>query len=255
MFFLAAKTLSFIEQPLNMVALLVVISLLARRRRPRWARRAAITAILLFFAIGVTAAPRAVLRALEDTYRPTSVPLEGLAGAIVLGGSEDAGVKAEERGQVLLNGAGERLTTAARLLRQYPHYVVVHTGLSGRLDSEGMTESEMARLFLTEQGGDLSRVMFENRARDTYENALFTSQLPGIDITKRWLLVTSAVHMPRSMAAFEKLGWRVEPMPVDYQTGRTIPLWRYSIVRGAADWQTVIHEIVGFAAYWATGRV
>jgi hypothetical protein len=44
-------------------------------------------------------------------------------------------------------------------------------------------------------------------------------------------------------------------MPVDYQTGRTISLWHYSIVGGAADWQTVIHEILGFVAYWASGRL
>jgi uncharacterized SAM-binding protein YcdF (DUF218 family) len=255
MFFLASKTLSFIEQPLNSVAILLLVSVIFRHRRPRLARRTAVAGLLLFFSIGFTAAPRAVLRALEDTYAPTTVPLESLAGAIILGGAEDAGVKAVERGQVLFNGAAERLTTGIRLLRQYPDYVVVHTGFSGLWDSKGMTESEMARLLFTEQGADLSRVIFESRARDTYENGLFTRQLPGVDTTRRWLLVTSALHMPRSMAVFEKLGWNVEAMPVDYQTGRTIPLWHYSIARGAADWQAAIHEIVGFVAYWATGRV
>lgn len=255
MFFLAAKTLSFVEQPLNLVAILLLVSVIAWRRRPRLATRTAATALLLFFAIGFTAAPRAVLRALEDTYPPTTVPLESLAGAIVLGGAEEAGVKGAERGQVLFNGAGERLTTGTRLLRQYPHFVVVHSGFSGRWDNSGMTESEMARLFFTEQGADLSRVIFEDRARDTYENALYTRHLPGVDVSRRWLLVTSALHMPRSMAVFEKLGWNVEPMPVDYRTGRTLQLLDYSIIAGALDWQTAIHELVGFAAYWATGRL
>jgi uncharacterized SAM-binding protein YcdF (DUF218 family) len=255
MFFFAAKTLSFIEQPLNLVAILLLVSVILWSRRPRLARRTAVAAILLFFAIGITAPPRLVLRALEEAHTPTTVPLESLAGAIILGGSEDAGVKAVERGQVLFNGGAERLTTALRLLRQYPDYVVVHTGLSGRVNHQGMTESEMARLFFTEQGADLSRVIFENRARNTYENGLLTRQLPGVDTNRRWLLVTSAMHMPRSMAVFEKLGWSVEPMPVDYQTGRTIPLWNYSIARGAVDWQRAIHEVLGFAAYWMTGRL
>jgi uncharacterized SAM-binding protein YcdF (DUF218 family) len=255
MFFFAAKTLSFIEQPLNLVAIVLLVSVVIWRIRPRLARRTAVAGVLLFFSLGFTALPRSVVRALEERYPPTTTSLDSLAGAIILGGSEDAGVKAIERGQVLFNGRGERLTTGTRLLRQYADYVVIHTGLSGRLDNKGMTESEMARLFFTEQGADLSRVIFENRARDTYENALFTRQLPGIDTNGRWLLVTSAVHMPRSMAVFESLGWKVEPMPVDYQTGRTIPLWHYSIARGAADWQTVIHEMVGFVAYWATGRI
>ena len=255
MFFLAAKTLSFVEQPLNLVAILLLVSVILWRGRPRLARRTAVAALLLFFSIGFTAAPRAVLRALEEAHAPTTAPLQSLAGAIILGGSEDAGIKAAERGQVLFNGAAERLTTAVRLLRQYPDYVVVHTGLSGRMNHQGMTESEMARLFFSEQGADLSRVIFEDRARDTYENGLFTRQLPGVDPNRRWLLVTSAMHMPRSMAVFEKLGWSVEPMPVDYQTGRTIPLGRYSIARGAVAWETAIHEILGYVAYWVTGRL
>ena len=255
MFFFAAKTLSFIEQPLNFVAILLLVSIMFWRRRPRLARRAAVAGVLLFFAIGITAAPRSVLRALEDTYAPTDVSREPLVGAIILAGAEDAGVKAVERGQVLVNGGAERLITAARLISHYPNFVVVHTGFSGRLANAGMTESEMARRFFEELGVDLSRVIFEDRARNTYENALFTRQLPGIDSSRRWLLVTSARHMPRSMAVFEKLGWNVAPMPVDYQTGRTIPLWHYSITRGAGDWQTAMHEILGLVAYWATGRL
>ena len=255
MFFLASKSLSFIEQPLNLVAIMLLVSALAWRLRPVLARRTAAAAVVLFFASGITAAPQAVLRALEDRHAPTTVPLESLAGAIVLGGAEDAGVKALERGQVLVNGAAERLITASRLLRQYPDYVVVHTGFSGRWNSEGMSESEMARLFLTEQGADLSRVLFEDRARDTYENALLTRSLPGVDTSRRWLLVTSALHMPRSMAVFQKLGWDVEPMPVDYRTGRTLQVVGYSIVGGAGAWQAALHEVLGFAAYWLTDRL
>ena len=96
-----------------------------------------------------------------------------------------------------------------------------------------------------------SRTVPETRTRTRSSRG----QLPGIDSSRRWLLVTSALHMPRSMAVFGKLGWNVAPMPVDYQTGRTIPLWHYSISRGAADWQTAMHEILGLVAYWATGRL
>ena len=83
---------------------------------------------MLFFAVGITAAPRSVLRALEDTYAPTDVSREPLVGAIILAGAEDAGVKAVERGQVLVNGGAERLITAARLisdteLRRRPHWI------------------------------------------------------------------------------------------------------------------------------------
>lgn len=255
MFFIAAKVLAIVEQPLNIVALLLLVSLALSRRRPLLARRSAIVGLVLFFGVGITAAPRAVLRALEDTHAPTEAPLESFAGAVILGGSEDAGVKADERGQVLLNAAAERLTTATGLLRRYPHYAIVHTGFSGRLDSGGMTESAMARLFFAEQGVDLARVTFEDRARDTYENALRSRELVAAAATERWLLVTSAAHMPRSIAVFRSLGWNIEPWPVDYRTGRTLRFADYSIFEGAGEWQVALHELLGFVAYWATGRL
>ena len=255
MFFLASKTLSFVEQPLNVVALLFVVSVLLARRRPLIAQRVAVVALAAFFLIGLTAVPQVVLRALENMYAPTRVPLESLAGAIILGGAEDAGLKASERGQVLLNGAAERLNAGVRLLREHPHYVIVHTGFSGRLNTTGMTESELARRFFVEMGADVSRIVFEDRARDTYENAALTRHLTGVDPTRRWLLVTSARHMPRSMAVFEKQGWDIEPLPVDYRNGVSIDWAYYSIVDGANYWGAALHELIGLVVYKLTGRI
>jgi uncharacterized SAM-binding protein YcdF (DUF218 family) len=78
--------------------------------------------------------------------------------------------------------------------------------------------------------------------------------MAGVDVKKPWLLVTSAWHMPRAMATFEKAGWNVTPYPVDFRTGRSTPWTDYSLSDGAAKWQLVLHELLGLWVYQLTGR-
>jgi uncharacterized SAM-binding protein YcdF (DUF218 family) len=100
-----------------------------------------------------------------------------------------------------------------------------------------------------------SRIVLEDQSRNTYENAVFTAQLAGINKHNRWLLVTSAWHMPRAMATFEKAGWNVTAYPVDFRTGNNTPLTRYSLVMGADHWQLVLRETIGLAAYRLLDRL
>ena len=64
-----------------------------------------------------------------------------------------------------------------------------------------------------------SRLMMERRSRNTQENAEFSKALAAPKPGERWLLVTSAFHMPRSVGLFRKAGFAVEPYPVDWRIG------------------------------------
>ena len=79
--------------------------------------------------------------------------------------------------------------------------------------------------------------------------------VPGVDITQPWLLVTSARHMPRALAVFRAVGWHVAPFPVDYRSAGFSRWTDYSLARGAVRWQLVLHEWMGFAAYWVATRL
>ena len=63
-----------------------------------------------------------------------------------------------------------------------------------------------------------SRLTLEDRSRNTIENAVYSKALAQPKPGERWLLVTSALHMPRAMGAFRQAGFAVEAYPVDYQT-------------------------------------
>ena len=62
------------------------------------------------------------------------------------------------------------------------------------------------------------RIVLEDKSRNTAENAEFTRRLVDPKPGERWLLVTSAMHMPRSVGAFRKAGFPVEAYPVDWRT-------------------------------------
>ena len=72
---------------------------------------------------------------------------------------------------------------------------------------------------------------------------------------ERWLLVTSAQHMPRAIGCFRKVGFPVEAYPVDWHT---FPRWRFiipaSFSRGLKRTDDAVHEWLGLVVYWLTGR-
>ncbi len=62
------------------------------------------------------------------------------------------------------------------------------------------------------------RITAEEQSRNTIENAVFSRLLAHPKPGERWLLVTSAFHMPRAIAAFRAAGFAVEAYPVDWRT-------------------------------------
>jgi uncharacterized SAM-binding protein YcdF (DUF218 family) len=163
---------------------------------------------------------------LEDRFPfPRPAP-ERVDGIVVLGGGVDPFVTAA-RGQPAIGATGERFTALIELARRYPLARLAFTGGVGRLAGAPMSEAEIMRRFYAAQGLAVERVIFEARARTTRENALFSRALLHPAAGERWLLVTSAMHMPRAMGVFAAIGWPVEPWPVDYRT--TGPMeWRFA---------------------------
>jgi len=72
------------------------------------------------------------------------------------------------------------------------------------------------------------RLMMERRSLNTRENAEFTKAMVSPKSGERWLLVTSAHHMPRSVGIFRRVGFEVEPYPVDWRTGGRSDLLTFS---------------------------
>jgi uncharacterized SAM-binding protein YcdF (DUF218 family) len=254
--FAVAKFLNLFTQPLTWVAALLVASLLLGRR-PALARKLAGAALALLLLMGWQPLPQWLIRQLEIQYAemPFNANLQPFAGVIVLGGSTEEGYVAQAHDQPLLNDAAERMIAPIAVLRHNPHLRIVFTGGEGSYLASGPSEAERVRPFFESMGLSGNQVTYEALSRTTYENAVLSAQLPGINIRQRWLLVTSASHMPRSMATFTKAGWNVTAYPVDFRTGTATPWTEYSLKDGARNWQLLLHECLGWLAYRVTGRL
>jgi uncharacterized SAM-binding protein YcdF (DUF218 family) len=254
--FVASKLLAFLTQPLAWLVLLLLVGLLLIRHHPRWAVRLNALALTLLLLGGWQPLPDALLRQLESQY-PAPPPEQAwpdYAGVIVLGGALEPAYVWTQPGQSALNGAAERMTEVLPLLRRQPQLNVLFTGGEGELFAQGPSEAERARRFFSAQGLPMDRLLFESASRTTYENALLSRQLPGVDATRPWLLLTSAFHMPRSMAVFRRAGWNVTAYPVDFRSGLATPWTQYGMDQGFQTWHLALHELLGLLAYRLAGR-
>lgn len=253
--FVFAKLLTFVTQPLAWVLLLLLLGLLLLQRWRRTGTALLWIALVILTLQGWEPLPDALLRRLEAQYpAPPDIDLQRYAGVIVLGGALESSYVWEGHQQPALNSAAERMTAALPLLHAAPQLRLLFTGGEGELFGQGMSEAERAQRFYASMGVDPKRLLLESASRTTYENAVLSAALPGVDKTRPWLLLTSAWHMPRSMAVFEKAGWNVTPWPADYRAGQSTPWDQYSLAQGAHKWHTALHEYVGLWIYRLSGR-
>lgn len=191
---------------------------------------------------------------LENRFpRVTALPGR-IDGIITLGGFGDQ-FTTVARGQPSVNSAIERLTEFMVLAEQHPEARLVVSGGSGDLLRQDVKESLVTRQIMAQWGFETSRVVFEEESRNTYENAVFSKQRVQPAAGERWVLITSALHMPRAVAVFRAAGWPVIPYPVDYVTdgqGRWVPQFNLGV--GLARLSGVAHEWAGLLAYRLMGR-
>jgi uncharacterized SAM-binding protein YcdF (DUF218 family) len=256
MFFVLAKILGFFALPSNiLISLGLLGAVLMATRFARAGRVLAVSALILLAIVGLSPFGNAIILPLEERFPAWDASRGAPDGIISLGGAFDT-VVSPARHEVALNEAAERLTVMAELARRYPAARIVFSGGSGRLIYEGATEVELAARLFASFGIAKERIVLEDKSRDTDENARFTKALLQPKPSERWLLVTSAHHMPRSIGVFRAAGFPVEAYPVDYRTRGAIDLARgfATLGDGLRRTDTAAREWVGLLIYRATGR-
>jgi uncharacterized SAM-binding protein YcdF (DUF218 family) len=257
-FYVLAKVLWFLLQPSSLMvgAVLAGAALLGTRWR-RLARTLLWGGGLALLVGGLTPLGDALIRPLEYRFERPDLDRIGpsIAGIVVLGGGEDSQPVGAPQ-LAALNEAAERYTEAVALARRLPQARVIFSGGSGRLLKAEPPEAAAAGRLLVALGVEKDRIVLEAESRDTYENARFTARILEPKPGERWLLVTSAWHMPRAMGCFRKAGLAVEPWPVDYRAPRRFdPTRTYtSIPEGLRRLDFIVREYVGLAVYYLTGR-
>jgi uncharacterized SAM-binding protein YcdF (DUF218 family) len=255
MFFVVSKIVGFFALPSNdMLAVGLIGLALTRTKSARAGRGLAAAALALFLAFGLLPFGKVLMEPLEERFPPWDAARGAPEGIVVLGGAIEP--ELVERPHSELNEAAERITVIAELARKYPSAKILYSGGNGHLLPRGGSEAPVAAALIETFGVPPGRLMLENESRNTAENAEFSRRLAMPKPGERWLLVTSAYHMPRSIGAFRQAGFAVEAYPVDYRNAGTSGLWIPfdSVAAGLGRTDTAAREWIGLVAYRATGR-
>jgi uncharacterized SAM-binding protein YcdF (DUF218 family) len=151
-----------------------------------------------------------------------------VAGIIVLGGTFS--------GQ---KSPGARVQVAIQLAQRFPGAKVVFSGME---ETAGAAGADAAQMFMA-AGISPDRILIEGRSRNTAENAALSQILVQPKKGGRWILVTSAFHMPRAVGAFRAAGFSVEAYPVEY-----------TLTPSARDASIALKETIALTYYRLTGR-
>jgi uncharacterized SAM-binding protein YcdF (DUF218 family) len=257
LFFFLSKTLGIMLLPANfLIGLGLVGAMLLATRFASLGRRLLVASVVLLAICGFSPLGNLVLYPLESRFPPWDAARGAPDGIVVLGGAIDADRSLAHDTAAFTPAAG-RMVEAAALAQRYPNARVIFSGGSSNLISADAREADYAASIFESLGVSRTRLIMERRSRNTQENAEFSKAIAAPKSGERWLLVTSAYHMPRSVGLFRKAGFAVEPYPVDWRTGKPADILAFTpvAVEGLERTDIGVREWIGLAAYWLSGKI
>jgi uncharacterized SAM-binding protein YcdF (DUF218 family) len=255
MFFLLSKSVSFLLLPSNiLIGLAIVGVVLLTTGKKRAGTGLLLASIILLAIAGWWPTGNLLVHALENRFPRWSSNRGVPDGIVVLGGAIGSRLS-REFGEPVIGGDGNRIAALGKLARAYPDARIVYSGGDASLLGNQSPEAEFVYQVLDSLGVPRGRVLLEPRSRNTAENAAFTKALANPRVGERWLLVTSAQHMPRAVGSFRQVGFPVEAYPVGWRTGLHAELGAPLAFGDAlARFDSVAREWIGLLFYWATGK-
>ena len=147
----------------------------------------------------------------------------------------------------------DRLIYTLQLYNQGIIKNIFISGGNGNLFNNNYKESETIKDFLIQNKIDSNDIIIENQSRNTKENAINSAKL--LDKKNEYILITSAIHMKRSILCFENEGLKIIPFSVDNSMSYSSNKIEYILLprsRVLENWEDLIHEIIGYYVYILT---
>lgn len=242
-------------RPSNLIAFLLLagLALLVLNRRGGFALITAGTAAYVlcgFFPLG-----EVLLYPLEQRFPFRGYVIAEPDGIIMLGGALEPKIVAG-RHVAALNEAADRVVVLAELANRYPLSRIIVSGGPARSPGGVRLGAPVVASLLEEFGIDRDRIVLEPESRNTWQNATFTKQVVDPEPGQRWIVVTSAWHMPRAIGAFRAAGWTgLEAWPVDYRTaGPPRLVLSAASAQGLQTTNLAVREWLALFGYWLAGR-
>jgi len=255
MFFILSKTLYFLIQPLTIIIILLLWGLIdkkaLRRKKLLWAA----TILLLFFSNSF------IVNEVLLLWEVPPTPLKEIGKqydlGIVLTGVANTQKSPHDR--VYLEKGADRATHAIQLYRQGVINKILISGGSSRLIKNKLKEADNLALVFRTCGIPEADILIENQGRNTYESAVNCASLIEDQAKDHSVvLITSAFHMRRASACFQKAGLEVDKFSADFYTFDrkfTPDTWLLPSQGAIHKWTIIIKEWVGIVAYKVSGYI
>jgi uncharacterized SAM-binding protein YcdF (DUF218 family) len=213
MFLFISKLLPLFIYPVGLSCLLMLFALWLSYCRSRKAYIPILLALIILAIAGNVQVGNRLIVSLERQYLPLVEPPEADA-IVILGGA----TRNNEPPRIMpdLSDRGDRLIYGAKLYQEGAAPKIILTG--GRIQWYGGDSSEAESMATILELFDIPRddMILESRSLNTHDNAIFTKEILQREQFKRILLVTSAAHMPRSLAIFRRAKIDAIPAPADF---------------------------------------
>lgn len=255
LFFWASKLIWALISPDSLLLLLMLAAwLLLRMGMPRGARAVLGFTCLVTLTIALLPVGEWLFHPLETRFE-TNPPLPAeVDGILVLGGSV-LPVLSQAWQQTETNDAAERLQAFVALARRYPQAKLAFSGGSGNPRRLEYRETEAIVSYLQQAGLGDREVVLESESRNTWENAVYSKSLLNPGQEERWILITSAFHMPRAMGIFCQQDWPMLPWPVDHRSERgSLLRVQFQLATNLLALRDASKEWTGLLAYALSGK-
>jgi len=253
MTFIFGKLVWAVSQPGNLLLLCLLAGVFLLLRGRRRGELLVVIAAIGLLLLAVAPIGPAMMLVLEQRFpRPTALP-DRIDGILVLGGGVDPRISLAY-GETVFNNSAARVLAGAVLARRHPEAKLALVGGEGGFFPIGFAEARTTQGFVLDEGIPATQVIIEERSRSTHENAVFAKELIRPRPDQKWVLVTSAFHMPRAVAAFRAADWPVIPYPVDFKVDpRTGLRANFNLLDGLGTTTTAGKEWAGLVGYRLLG--
>ena len=211
--FFLSKLIPLFVYPAGLASLLIIAALLFWKKQ-KFARLLIWLALAVIFLCGNRWLSMSLVRSLEQQYLPQTeyAPADV---AIILGGGTDPFQYPRSMAEV--NGAGDRVIYGVKLYKDgVVDHLIVTGGTADWQGTFNTTPAQDMSSMLQLMGVPAEAIIEEGDSLNTSEDASFAAKIVQDNGWKKVILVTSALHMPRAMKLFKKVGLEVIPAPVDY---------------------------------------
>lgn len=246
MFFIFSKLLSFLIKPTFWILALMIAGVLNIKKRKLFL----FFSLLIFLFFSNDFIFNTLVKAWEVPQISITKFNKQYEAGILLGGFSDYDYIKNKHN---FKKEADRLIYTLQLYNQGIIKNIFISGGNGNLFNNNYKESETIKDFLIQNKIDSNDVIIENQSRNTKENAINSAKL--LDKKNEYILITSAIHMKRSILCFENEGLKIIPFSVDNSMSYSSNKIEYILLprsRVLENWEDLIHEIIGYYVYILT---